>query len=94
MAHTRGPWKTDEDKHDQPYLSFEISSVHRMMPIANVWQDDACFELNGEQRSNANLIAESPIMLAEMESLAKALEDTGHEPPQSFYDTIKRARGL
>lgn len=32
-------------------------------------------------------------MLYEMEKLAQALEDTGHEPPQSYYDAIKKARG-
>jgi methylphosphotriester-DNA--protein-cysteine methyltransferase len=32
-------------------------------------------------------------MLAEMEKLAQALEDTGHEPEQSFYDAIRKARG-
>lgn len=33
-------------------------------------------------------------MLREMEKLAQALEDTGHEPDQSFYDVMKKARGM
>lgn len=36
----------------------------------------------------------APEMLHEMEKLAQALEDTGHEPPQSFYDVIKKVRGM
>lgn len=32
-------------------------------------------------------------MIHEMKELAKALEDTGHEPPDSFYEVIKFAEG-
>lgn len=32
------------------------------------------------------------VLLSEMETLAQALEDTDHEPPQSFYDAILKAR--
>ena len=47
-----------------------------------------------EEKANAHIISAPPDMLREMESLAVALEDTGHEPPQSFYDAIKKARGI
>lgn len=42
---------------------------------------------------DADLIAASPVMIAEMEKLAKSVEDTGFELPQSFYDAIAQARG-
>jgi len=46
------------------------------------------------EEANANLIAAAPELLQEMESLAQALEDTGHEPPQSFFDAMNKARGI
>ena len=48
-----------------------------------------------QQCANADFIARAcnshDEMLHEMKELAKALEDTGHEPPQSFYDAIRKA---
>ena len=44
-------------------------------------------------KANVNLWAASAEMLEEMKGLAKALEDTGHEPPLSFYLTIAKAEG-
>ena len=44
-------------------------------------------------KDNFDLYDAAPDMVREMEALAEALEDTGHEPPQSYYEAIKKARG-
>lgn len=49
---------------------------------------------NKNSKALAYVFSAAPEMLAEMEKLAQALEDTGFEPPQSFYDVIKKARGM
>src|SRR5690554_6102475 len=56
---TPGPWETDQNEHDQPYLPYSIRPQDsRFHNICKVWIDDAPVpDYNAEQKANAHLIA-------------------------------------
>ena len=56
---------------------------------------DTQIELNNRDATDEQMtiLKYSPVLLHEMESLAKALEDV-HDVPDSFLDAIREARGL
>lgn len=71
---TPAPWTSDADKHDAPYQNFDIKGGEFNHTIARVFQDDACFDLNPEQKANAKLIAAAPELLKACEDIIIAFE--------------------
>lgn len=77
--HTPSPWGfSDDPRSEMFYRADREGNFISKLP---------------RTKANMRLMVAAPDMLEEMENLAKALEDTGHEPPQSFYNVIKKARG-
>ena len=98
--HTPAPWfwgcriigepiSFDSNKFNDGYISL-MSKDGCVLEYWTCYADDAGLEVSKE---DALLMQAAPEMLYEMEKLAQALEDTGHEPEQSFYDVIKKAKG-
>ena len=81
-------WEIVQNNEDPSITNIEPENGGGWCATVYTWGD-----YDGH-KERCNIIAAAPEMLAEMEKLAQALEDTGHEPPQSFYDVIKKARGL
>ncbi len=67
----------------------KLSPVQALESLTN----DIIHDDNGAVEIVRTALEQNSTLLHEMEKLAKALEDTGHEPEQSFYDAIKQARG-
>lgn len=91
---TPGPWELEPDHEAisdgcEPEIERCIFSENVL--LAKTSRDAT--ENDKQHLANARLIAAAPDMLREMESLAQALEDTGHEPPESFYLAIAKAYG-
>lgn len=98
IKHTPAPWFSDglmvfglSENHpiirkQEPYGT----RVHLFQAIC----PKPCNEDYANARHIVKCVNIHDEMLSEMEKLAQALEDTGHEPPQSFYDVIKKARGM
>ena len=91
-----------QNKHT-PWFIVADCDDNNMLRAQTIHYDDdnrVCFmattnDIDNQKQINANahLIAAAPTLLHEMKKLAKALEDTGHEPEQSFYDAMNAARG-
>jgi hypothetical protein len=84
--YTPGPWRTDEDSHDQPYQEIAIIGADNNL-VAVVWQDDACHDRNAEQQANAQLIASAPKMQEAILGYRAALSQA-----EADAETVRRER--
>lgn len=55
---TQGPWQTDLENHDSPYQHIMIEAEYGMK-LGEIWQDDACFEMNPQQIASAKFITQA-----------------------------------
>lgn len=93
--HTPAPWQFEHrvtaDGHN--YATEVFDKDGRTIATCSWYSIKTPYGYTTNREENARVIAAAPTMLAEMKKLAQALEDTGHEPDQSFYDAIKQAEG-
>jgi len=91
--HTPAPWKVYyAKKNGQVILGVGDADGQGIIAYnGSFWGDDAESKANSEHVVKCVNCHDE--LLSEMQKLAKALEDTGHEPEQSFYDAIAKARG-
>lgn len=83
--HTPAPWRISSVPRS-PYLIYGSNNY----AVA----DCKVFHGKTNIKADMTLIAAAPDLLREMENLVKALEDTGHDAPQSCFDAINKARGI
>ena len=88
QEHTQAPWLRVGLTVYAPIDGDENNSNKFTCLIQGLEKDISLKEL----RANAQIIAAAPVMLREMDKFVRSVEDTGHEPPQSFYDAMKEAR--
>lgn len=93
IKHTPAPWHTNVSSR-YPIYAEKTKGKKDWQYIVNIPQGERSNTTEEEREANYALIAAAPEMLREMEALAQALEDTGHEPPQSFFGAINKARGI
>lgn len=82
--HTPAPWKTEE--HAFGFYIMEKNAAD-WNPIVSTWANNKY-----ATEANANLISAAPDILTKIKSLTKTLKNI-HKLPQSFYNTIAKARG-
>ncbi len=94
-----------QNKHT-PWFVVADCDDNNMLRAQAIHYDDnrVCFmattdDIDNQKQINANAehivkcVNTHDIILHEMEKLAKALEDTGHEPEQSYFDAMNLGRG-
>ena len=91
--HTPGPWDTDVQEHDEPYMNITIRAKHRRK-ICSIDIDDAPVQdYNAEQRANARLIAAAPDMFEAIEeTLQSAIKNRMHDSIEITSDAVEMLR--
>ena len=83
---TKGPWTTDEHEHDCPNQNIFVQAKGRS--ICKVWIGDACFDLNGEQRANARLIAEAGTVYHETRKTPREMQEQIEQMREALQELL------